>query len=201
MSYDEPIREALERLTTRVFEPPGKLSPGAQDEAVAMLRAAMREGLPAGLTAEQARASLDAAIRKLAFNARTRAWPIPSEVLKAVQETALRPVAPPKAATDDRHKPRPSCEPPYDAETRDLAQLLAAAIREHRPIPERARYDGPLWCAIHECGLTEAEIDGWSKAMGYLVSQVPYRLRSGAIPAGVRATVQRMPGGGTEGFA
>ena len=194
MSYDEPIREAVERLTTRVFEPPNRLAPGAQDEAIAMLRAAMREGLPAGLTAEQVRQSLDAAVRKLAFSAKTRAWPIPSEVLRAVQETALRPVQP--LSTSDGHKPRPSCEPPYDAETRELARLLAEAIREHRPIPERARYDGPLWCAIHELGLTEAEIDAWSTGMGYLVSQVPYRLRSGCPPPGVDAGFQRMPGTG-----
>lgn len=189
MSYDEPIREALDRLTTRVFEPPKSLAAPAQVERLAMMREAMREGLPAGLTGEQVRQSLDAAVRKLSFGAKTQAWPLPGEVLKAVQDTALRPAASP---VSEREKPRPAIEPPYDRETRDLAALVADAIRNGKPIPAKAAYEAPLWCAIHELDLTEAEIDQWSQAMGYVVSQVPYGLRSGVLPAGVRVTVRRM---------
>lgn len=85
---EDAIARFVERVTTVAFQPPTKMDAEAQaSEATEMARAVSRT-LPRRLLPEQVDAALEGALSSLRARARSRAWPLISEVVEAVKGAA-----------------------------------------------------------------------------------------------------------------
>lgn len=172
------VAHAVERIT-RVFDPPKAITAEQRSARLAAIADAIQFAIPANAPAEHVEAACDGAIRDLTFAAKGTLWPIPRDVIEAVQKhtkplpAASRPKVEIKGGAASRSERT-------DDEAVQMARRIAEAVQVRAPVARRDDYEF-AWIEAARCGwIGHADTVAWMGAIG--VSAHP-------ISAGLRAEI------------